>query len=391
MTAADTAIEIKPAEVAAALRRPCRRITLITYAVSTLAVLAVGVALHYARPLILPIIFALIISTLLRPAAAWFDRQRIPETISATFLSLLVVLTLFGAAYFAGRPAIAWFDRLPAVMVDARQKLDGLERAIRRVSEVTKKVEEIADAPEENEPPEVQLRESSIARSITASAQSIIIQFLLTTVLIYFFLSTRRSSRRKILALRGSLRTRLRSGRILSKVEDNVVRYMLTMLAINAGLGLSVGVAIALLGGSSPVVFGALAGVLNFIPYLGPAVLNILLGVTGLVQEDNLLMALAPVGAYTALNFIESNFVTPSLIGAQSRISPLAIILAIAFFAWLWGPAGAVVAIPILIVIKTVCDSVSALRPIGILLSERVQADRAPSTRKFGLAKLQAS
>jgi predicted PurR-regulated permease PerM len=367
----------RPPDEARQQRRQNLKLTLITYSVSIIAVLAIVGALRVAAPVLVPVTFALIVSMLLRPAARWFDRRRVPETASAAFLSLLVVFAMASAIYFGARPAIAWFDRVPDIIIEAREKLEGIEQAFRRVSEVSKRVEELADGQSETEPPPIRIRGEPLAKTIADSAQTIFVQFMFTAVLIYFFLATRRSSRRKLLALRSSFRTRLRSGRIILRVETKVVGYMLTMLAINFGLGVAVGSAIALLGGPTPAAFGALAGILNFVPYLGPAILNILLAVAGLAQEESLWAALAPVGAYIALNFIESNFVTPSLIGARTRVSPLAIILSIAFFTWLWGPGGAVVAIPIVIALKTICDSVAALRPIGILLSEKVEGARA--------------
>ncbi len=345
--------------------------TIIAYATCTLAVIAVGVVLRAAQPILLPVAFAFVVSILLKPAAQWFERRGAPEAATAVFLTGAVVLTLFASIYFAGRPAIKWFEELPEIVEEAREKLSGIEGAFLRMSEVTRRVEDLT-SPQGDEPAEIAVRETSFARSLTASAQTTFVQVTLTTVLVYFFLATRRNSRRKLIALRRSFVTRLRTARVMTRIEDNIVRYMLTMMAINTGLGLATGAAIAAIGGPTPVVWGVLAAVLNFVPYLGPTALNVLLLVAGLVHYDSLAMAFAPVGAYIALNFIESYFITPSAIGSRMLISPLAIILSIVFFTWLWGPAGSIIAIPLLIVFKTLCDSVEPLRGFGVLLGENV-------------------
>ena len=366
--------------------RPCRHLRVITYSIAFIAVLALGFALHVAQPLLLPIVYAFILSMLLRPAAEWLDRLGIPEGASGAALTGFVILTLFSGIYFAGRPAVAWFDRLPETLSEAREKLDGIEKAFTRVNEVTQSVEEITAPANGDKNAPVMVQEKSLAMSVASSAQTIFIQFMLMAVVLYFLLATRRSSRRKFLALRSSFRTRRQSARILTAIDRNIVGYVLTMLAINLWLGVAVGAAIALIGGPSPVVFGVIAGILNFVPYLGPTIVNILLAVTGLVQEDNLLRAFAPLGAYIVLNFIESNFVTPSLIGVRQRISPLAIILAIAIFTWLWGPGGSIVAIPIVVIVKTICDNVKSLSAIGILLSVSVESPKLSRLKRHAPA-----
>ena len=145
---------------------------------------------------------------------------------------------------------------------------------------------------------------------------------------------------------------------------------MFTMLIINIGLGVATGIGMLAIGMPSPLIWAGLAAILNFVPYLGPITLTVLLTLTGLVHFETFAGAAVAPMIYIVLNFIESNFITPTVIGVRLTISPLAVILNISFWTWLWGPAGAVLSIPVLVIFKTVCDYSTFLRPIGLLIGD---------------------
>src|SRR5690606_19200340 len=118
------------------------------------------------------------------------------------------------------------------------------------------------------------------------------------------------------------------------------------------------------------------AAVFNFIPFIGPAALTLLLALAGIVHYDDPLMALAPAGVFILLNFIESNFATPMILGVRMRITPLAIIVSVSLLTFLWGPLGGVLAIPLLLILKAVCDVTPELTPVGVLIGELKRVDR---------------
>lgn len=355
---------------------PSAHLSVIAWSAAALAGFCAVAALRVAEPLLLPFAYAAILAVLLQPLACWFDRLGAPEAVSAAAITALVLAVVFAAGYFGARPLVNWIERVPTIVDDARHKLDGVGAAWRQIETAADRLRGFVEDPKEP-PLDVSVRQAPVMLTLTASARPAFVQTALAAVLLYFFLATRRDSRRKVLALRSSVSTRLQSGRLLRKVGRNVTRYVLTMTTINAGLGVSVAIGLALIGSPNAAIFGALAAVLNYVPYVGPAILNFLLLASGFVAHDAPLEALAPFGVYAALNFVESNFVTPSLIGAQARVSPLAVIVGVAFFTWLWGPAGGVVAIPLLVMIKTAADETPALRPLSVILCERVGARRS--------------
>ncbi|MEE2692045.1 MAG: AI-2E family transporter [Pseudomonadota bacterium] len=344
---------------------------LTALAVWILAIVALGAALYFARPILIPVATAFIISILLVPATVWLKRRGVAQGVRP----IIVVSLTFGffayGLYLVIQPGAEWVQKLPDVIEQAQDKLVAIREAFTTMREVSDKVTELTDLGQEAKSENVvSVKGVELGDAIFGSARTFIVQVGLTTVLTYFFLASRLDMRRKFILLRSSRRGMRRSARMLRAIERDMASYMLTMAAINVGLGVATGLAMWAIGMPSPLVWGGLAAILNFVPYIGPTVMTVLLGLTGLVAFDDYVMFLAPVGIYAALNFIESNFVTPTLIGVRMTVSPLAIILAVAFWTWLWGPAGAVISIPALLIFKTICDHTEPLRPIGLLIGD---------------------
>lgn len=350
--------------------RRARWLAAIGVSMIIVAAAAVGFVFYAARPILLPLATAFIISALLTPIADRLGRLGLPEGADAGVTMLVAVAALIAAFLVVDRPVIAWTQKLPQTIEAALDKLDGVASAMSRMREATEEVEksisELAPEPVR----EVVVKETTMMESLASSAREASVQILFTLVLAYFLLAGRTSFRIKAMAAQPTLRGKLQVARIFRDIHRKVGQYMLTMTVINIGLGAAVALAMAAIGMPSPIVWGALAGVLNFVPYIGPAVVTLLAAATGLVTFDSLQQAaLAPL-VYVVLNFIESNVVTPSLVGVRMMLSPLAILLFVATFAWLWGPVGAVLAAPLLVVVKTVCDSVRFLQPVGVLVGE---------------------
>ncbi|WDI32690.1 AI-2E family transporter [Hyphococcus flavus] len=348
--------------------------------VTIIAVVAAGVALYFGKPVFLPIATAAVLGVLLAPATEWLRRRGLPNSVGSLFVVAFFFSLFIGALYLIIQPGAAWLERLPEMLTDARKKLIGVEEAVNKVQDVSEQVDELAKIGDEQRTQSVKVDESpSLSAALASFLRTILIQVLFTTVLTYFFLASRLDIRRKLILIRTKVSGRRQMARMLGAVEKKVGSYMFTMLMINLGLGVATAVAMQTIGMPSPLVWGGLAALLNFIPYLGPITLTALLGVSGLVNYDEALMMAAPAGIYIALNFIESNFVTPLLIGQRLTMSPLAVILNISFWTWIWGPAGAIISIPVLVIVKTICDHSTFLRPIGVLLGNGARVTYRPT------------
>ena len=344
---------------------------LMAVAAWIVAVVALGAAFYIMQPILVPIVTAFIISILLVPATQWLKRRGVPQALRPLLVVSATSALFIYALYLVIQPGAEWFQKLPDVIEQARDELEGIQNAFTAVQQVSDKVDELADMGRDRSSEEVvSVRGIEFGDALFGSARTFVVQIGLTAVLAFFFLASRRDMRRKVLLLRSSMRGMRNSARMLRAIEKDMASYMLTMTAINIGLGVATSLAMWAIGMPSPLVWGGLAAVLNFVPYLGPTVMTVLLGLTGLVAFDEPAMLFAPVGIYIALNFIESNFVTPTLVGVRMTVSPLAIILSVAFWTWLWGPAGAIISIPALLIFKSVCDHTEPLRPVGLLIGD---------------------
>jgi predicted PurR-regulated permease PerM len=161
-------------------------------------------------------------------------------------------------------------------------------------------------------------------------------------------------------------------------MRRRVAGYIVTFSIINLGVGIATGLACWQLGLPEPAMWGGLAALLNFVPFVGPLITMGLLGLAGLATYDTLLQASFPVLAFWLINMIESNAVTPTVMGRRMTLNPLAIILAVSFWTWIWGPLGGLISLPLLIMFKVVCDHTPAFRVVGALIGAPLVRDKIP-------------
>jgi predicted PurR-regulated permease PerM len=187
-------------------------------------------------------------------------------------------------------------------------------------------------------------------------------------LLLFFLLASGDTLLRQAVTIAPRLRDKKRVVEIVREMEDDVSHYLLTISLINAGLGVAVGIAMFLLGMPNPILWGAMAAVLNFIPYLGALIGIGTIGLVALLIFDEPARILLPPLVYFALTTFEGYFVTPSLLARRLTLNPLAVFLALILFTWMWGAAGALLAVPMLASFKICCDHIEALQPIGVML-----------------------
>ena len=214
-----------------------------------------------------------------------------------------------------------------------------------------------------------------------ASAQTAVVQTGLVFILCFFLLLTREEFRVKLIAFQPTIQARVRAARVFRDVGRRVTGYIVTFALINLCVGTATGIACWQLGLPEPLMWGGLAAIFNFIPFLGPAIMMGLLGLAGLATFDTLLQASFPLLAFVVISFLEANLITPTVVGKRMTLNPLAIILVVSFWIWLWGPIGGMVALPLLIMFKVICDHTPPLRVVGALIGAplvRTSAEETP-------------
>ncbi len=350
-----------------------QQITAICLAVLT--VIAVAAVFYVGRAFMLPVAVAFVFSVVLAPMSGALEWLKLPRALSSILALLLATGIVIVAFFMIAEPAARWLDDAPQTIQRAERQIRKLQEPLKPVTDLSHEVDGLQIMP--GAAPKartVVVQGPELTQSLLASAQVIAVQAALVFVLTYFFLLTREDLRLKMIAFQPKLRDRVRTARAFRDVEKRVGGYLLTFSIINVGVGVAVGLACWQLGLPEPAMWGGIAAILNYIPFLGPAVTIVLLGLAGLSTYDTLIEAAWPVLAYWGINFLESNLVTPTVMSRRMTLNPLAIVLSVSFWTWIWGPVGGLVSLPLLIMLKVVCDHTPAFRVVGALIG-------APITR----------
>ncbi|EWY39947.1 membrane protein [Skermanella stibiiresistens SB22] len=335
--------------------------------------LAVLYTLYLARDLLLPIFLALLLSLLLRPLVKGLRRLRVPEAVSAILLVTLLFAGLAGAAFSLTDPATHWIKRAPVVMHEMELKLGDLRQSVETARSASRQIEEMAAAADQDIDTVV-VRGPSLAEQVLTQSQVILAQAFIVLVLLFFFLAGGRSMLEQVMGAMPNLEDRIHYATIAGTVQKNIAGYLATVTLINTMLGLATAGLMAVLGMPNPGLWGVMAALLNFIPYLGSGVSLLVITIVSGLTFDNTLAIAAPPLCFVVLTTIEGNFLTPVIVGRRLTLNPIAVFLTILFWGWMWGIPGALMAVPILAVFKILCDAHKPLHALGALLGGKTPA-----------------
>jgi predicted PurR-regulated permease PerM len=205
---------------------------------------------------------------------------------------------------------------------------------------------------------------------VFGGTQNVLGAAFVVSVLLYFLLASGDLFLTKLIKVLPRLSDKKRAVQIARETEDQISAYMVTVTVVNVTFGVLVGVVLKLQGMPNPVLWGVLAGVTNYVPYVGGLAMAAILGVVALVHYDTSGQAAMVPLVFLVLNFFEGNIITPRLIGQRLALNPVVVFTGVLFWGWIWGVVGALIAVPILAAIKIVCDHVEGLSPIGELLGQ---------------------
>lgn len=352
-------------------------LSLSTVAVCGMGLLALLATVYAARIILLPVILAVMLSLLLSPVLGPFSRMRVPRSISAGIVVLGLLAALIWGVYTLSQPAQHWMSRGPEILHELEDKVREIKLPAVHVARFAAEIEKLTRL---SDATPVEIERQSLAQFLLASTRDVVLGGSVTLVLLYFLLASGDGLLRKVVRLMPTLSTKRRTVQIARRIRGDIFKYLLTVTVINAGLGVVGGFLLAALGMPSPVLFGALLAGLNFLPYLGPAIAISTIGLVALVTFDGT-YAMVIVASCLSLTTIEGNVLTPLILGHRLSLSPVAIVLGLLFWGWIWGVPGALLTVPILMTLKVICDHVRPLTLLGELLgrSGRRPARRAPS------------
>jgi predicted PurR-regulated permease PerM len=350
---------IDPIEEPAILPVPPRRRAIVFHAFTPgMAVIGIFlillfVTMHEAAYFFAPLLSALVIGLLVSPLASRLERRGAPPALAASVL-LIGALAGVGFVIFGlVRPLQSWVERAPALWREIRQMLRGLEAPLRDVTQMRDQVRDLIGGGGDVGAVVVQAGADQSIGVMTA-APALAGQLLLFICAFYFFLAGRRDLKRSLVGIYTARADQVRVGRLVAAIEHAVSHYLAAVAMINLAFGVVIGCAMWLFDLPEPLLWGALAFGLNFIPYLGPAILTLLIFSAGLLSFYDISTPLFAALTYLGLNMLEGQFITPSIIGKQSTVNPMLVFFALAFGLWFWGAVGAFLAMPVLLIIRAV-------------------------------------
>lgn len=321
-----------------------RRAEVVAFCLVALLLISLVAVLYAARAFLLPIVTAMVIGSMLSPAAKFFERYRIPRPASAV---LIVAATFAGIVFIIGlisAPLMDWTTRLPELSASLKDKLHVFDRPIAMWHQVQSM---FGAVPAEGT---FQFPKIEWVQPTLEFISPTLTELLLFLVMLVLFIASWPDLRRALIMNFPDHEGRLRTLRILNEIETDLGGYLLTVTAINMGVGVATGLICAITGMPNPAGLGALAATLNYIPIIGPVVMFVVLAAVGTVTSATLLSGLMAAAGFLGVAFVEGHFVTPTIIGRRLALNALAVFFALAFWTWLWGPMGAFLSSPILIV-----------------------------------------
>lgn len=325
-------------------------------------------ALQAGAEFFLPLTAAIVIAIALVPLLEWMERRGVPSPLAA-FLALAAFLMLVNAALaIIVLPATGWFARLPESIPRIQSNLAPLIDFYSTLQTfVDRTLMSVASGTEATAQAVAATAPSSVVDYFISAAPAAAIQLFFAVLVIFFFLAGWTRLRKGTIRRRGSFDGAMQTARVIQNVVDATAEYLATITAINAILGLVVALLLWALGMPSPFMWGGIVSICNFVPYLGPIVAAVLLGLGGLMTFDAVGFALLPAILFIGVHLVEANLITPLVLGRRLTVSPLLILVSLSFWGWVWGAPGALLAVPLLLILQTILQSTGTPDLAGFL------------------------
>jgi predicted PurR-regulated permease PerM len=338
-------------------------------ALVVLAFLAVLYTLRLASAFFLPIVLAILLNLLLSPTVRWFrNHLHIPVPLGAG-LVIVVLLGLvgFGATRLAPA-ASAWVARAPESIGTLKRRIQPLRRPMEQVNRAAEQVEQATDMDKKTQ--EVEIKGPGLTQQVFGGTTALLGSAMVVIFLTYFLLASGELFLQKLVGVLPQLKDKKTAVRIVRETEAQVSVYLVVTTLINLGVGVATGVALAMVGMPNAVLWGVIAAILNFVPYVGGLVNTVILALAAFLSFEDTGRALMVPVVFTVINILEGNLITPWILGRRMRLNTVAVFVGLIFWWYIWGVTGAILAVPIMATIKIACDHIAPLAPIGEFLAE---------------------
>ncbi|MEO8673810.1 MAG: AI-2E family transporter [Tahibacter sp.] len=325
--------------------------------VSLIATLAF---LYWAKPFVVPILFATCIALSLNPLVSGLSRRWFPRALVAALVMIAGMCLLALLVAWVAEPAQHWFERAPDAVRALAPKMRAMTQQLEAAGRTTQSIISLGT---QTPPATRALGAPSVPAlfnvwEMVSATPRVLGSLFAVVLLVYFFLVYGDSLLRKVVDLSPSLAHKKNTVAIVRATQHEISGYMLTTTLINVCVGIGAGCIALYTGIEDPILWAVLAAVLNFIPYVGPLLMTAMMGLLGLIAFQTVGHALVPAGLFATLVILEGQFLTPLIVGHRMQLDPVVILIWLMLLGWLWGPVGIVIAVPTLVVLKVICQRV---------------------------------
>jgi predicted PurR-regulated permease PerM len=343
--------------------------------VQVLVVLACLYTIYFARGFLLPIAFAFLLTFLFSPVLRAMGRARIPTPVGAAIIVLLFAGAIGLCGYGLAGPVESWVAHAPETLRKAGVRLRVVERPVNQVTRAAEQVEEAA-TPGASRAPEVVVKGPTLASRLFGGTQTLMEDVVEIILLLYFLLAAGDLLLGKMVRILPHIGDKDTAVQIAQGIESSISTYLVTTAMINVGEGVVVALTMWAIGMPTPILWGALVACLEFIPYVGISIALLVVTLASLTTFSNLSHVLAAPGILIVITILQSNLVSPLVMSRRLTLNPVALFVGLAFWWWVWGIAGALLAVPLMAAFKIICDHVEPLAPVGEFLSGRDVRER---------------
>jgi predicted PurR-regulated permease PerM len=328
--------------------------------------LAVLVACFYAQAVIVPLVMAMVLKMMLQPLVRVLGRLRLPRAVAALAAMAVLGTVLVVLGVLLSSPAASLGQAISEGLPRLEERLRYLQAPISSLQAFLAKAQEVAGG--NNGQNAIAIEKISVSSFLFSSTRAAIEGLLSTGIILFFLMLSGDTFLRRGVEILPNFEHKRRAVEISQQVEADISVYLLTIISMNMLVGIAVGLTVWLCGLGDPVLWGALAFILNFVPILGPITGMVLLVLVGFIQFDTVGLALMPAGLYLLIHLVEGELVTPALLARRFTMNPVAVIISIIFWYWMWGVPGAVLAMPMLAITKIIADRITPLMAFGHFL-----------------------
>lgn len=320
-------------------------------------------ACYAAAEIVLPIVLAFVLMLVLQPAVRLLERWHMPRSLAALALILMLFSALIGLGTALSGPAANWAQRLPEGIPKLQERLSFLSEPVAAFQKFVTRAEGLASG--EANALAVKVEGTGVSGRLITGTRDVIAGLLETVLVLFFLLISGETFLRRLVEILPRFKNKRQAVDISNQIESDISAYLLTITIMNAAVGVLTGTAVALAGLGDPLLWGTVAFLLNFVPILGPMVGVVIFLLAGLLTIDTLWLAFLPAALYLAIHLIEGEAITPMLLAHRFTINPVLVIVSLVFWYWMWGVPGAILATPMLAVMKIVSDRIQSLTPFG--------------------------